>query len=176
MNTFFKTSLLLGLSMIAFSCESAPKPQAPSHWDDPAIAKAGWKQGQIYKTLKRGGVAQYGNGYYALNTENTNSRVAEAWRNPEYKNKYLAYKVAPGALFQAVEVRYSRYSGCYSVYAIQLPYSQNGNKIHINLFEGGKSAHVRGRGLIVQRDPNYLVPVEMPMDSGIQTSNAMPAP
>ena len=178
MKTFICRILILAALTFGLSCQSSPAPKMDPVIHDPVIAKAGWKIGQVYRALKRGGVSNEAEGYFSLDTEIGNSRVAEAWRNPEYRSRYLAYKVVPGTLFQAVEVRYSRYSGCYSVWAVQLPANPVRGRIAIDMFSGEESPILRGvdRRTIFKRDPNYLVPVEMPMDSGNQTTNAIAAP
>lgn len=160
MKSIIATILILAALTFGLSCQSSPEPKKTSGVNDPVIAKAGWKIGQVYKTLKRGGVVKYGSGQLALNTENSNSMVEEAWQNPEYRNKLFAYKVEPGTLFQVIEVRH--FPAIYSVFAVQLPSSPKSKKISMGLFEGGSDTLIGENGFIIPRDPNYLVPVEMP--------------
>ncbi len=155
-----QTILWLAALLLSVSCQSPSDPQPTAISNDPVIAKAGWKIGQVYKTLKRGGVVKYGSGQLALNTENSNSMVEEAWQNPEYRNKLFAYKVEPGTLFQVIEVRH--FPAIYSVFAVQLPSSPKSKRISMGLFEGGSETLIGENGFIIPRDPNYLVPVEMP--------------
>lgn len=157
---YFTRSCIIALAALLAACQSSPEMETAEISQDPAVAEAGWKVGQVYKTVKRGGVTCLGGNSYCLNDEIGDARVRKSWQVPNYEDKWFAYKVPPGSLFQVTTIEYGTGIGGYMVSGVHLPDNPLGTSILMDTF--GQSDTIRSaRGWwITARDANYLVPVE----------------
>lgn len=152
---------LFTLVLLLAACQSSPELETAQISQDPVVAEAGWKVGQVYKTVKRGGVTCLGGNYYCLNDEADDTRVRKSWQIPDYKDKWFAYKVPAGSLFQVTTLKYGDGIGAYLVKGVHVPDNPLGTSILMDTF--GQPETIWGPGRqwwITVRDANYLVPVE----------------
>ena len=141
---------------------TAAKSSASRGVNHALVAKAGWKVGQVYKTMKPGGVIDSCRLFY-LEAPATNSYVETALSGSSQRPPTVQRIVPTGTLFQVVSIKTSgAFEYFQFVKARQITGTADPRIVDITFFRGKTfNEEVNGEeyGNMRKRDSAYLVPV-----------------
>ena len=175
MKSLTATSLIIALSITLPSCMTvnrmkyaAAKSSASRGVNHALVAKAGWKMGQVYKTIKPGGVVDHG-GFLSLVSPATNSFVETALGDSSRRPPTVERTVPVGTLFQVVSFETTGAFDYFQlVNARQITGTSDLRIVDITGFQGKLfNERVVGEeyGDMWKRDTAYLVPITAPQDA-----------